>query len=242
MIRALILTIINLTVFVSLAFGGQDLQLLRQGNKLFESGDFVGAEQSYRQALEINSDNPKAWHNLGNALYKQGRLEEAREIFTQLAQEGSASDDLRAAGWHNLGNTLLGSGQIPESVDAFKEALRLAPDDDDTRYNLAYALNLLEDPPPDTSDRDGEGDDEDDQQDQEQGPDNDDGDDDQEDDASPEIQPDMGDDQLAERPDQLSPQEAERILEALRQQEQNIQEEINREEQTLEPVRSQREW
>lgn len=242
MIKALILTIINLMVFLSLIFGGQDLQLLRQGNKLFEEGDFVGAEQSYRQALEMNSDNPRAWHNLGNALYKQGRLEEAQEVFTQLTQKRAASSDLRAAGWHNLGNTLLGSGQIPESIDAFKEALRLAPDDDDTRYNLAYALNLLEDPPPDASDQDGDGDDSDDQQDQEQGPDEDDGNDDQNGDASPEMQPETGDDQLAERPDQLSPQDAERILEALRQQEQRIQEEINREEETLEPVRSQREW
>lgn len=242
MIRAFILTIFILKVFASLTFGGQDLQLLRQGNKLFEDGDYTGAEQSYRRALEINSDNPKAWHNLGNALYKQGRLVEAQEIFNQLTQEASASDELRAAGWHNLGNTLLGSGQIPESVDAFKEALRLAPDDEDTRYNLAYALNLLEDPPPDTSEQDGDENDEDDQQDQDQDPDNDEGEDEQDGDGSPEMQPDMGDDQLAEGPDQLSPQDAERILEALRQQEQRIQEKINREEETLEPVRSQREW
>ncbi len=244
MIKALILYIFNLTILVSLVFAGNERQLLRQGNKLFENEDYVAAEQKYRDALDINSENLKAWHNLGNTLYRQGRLEEAKDIFSQLTREGSAPQDFRAAGWHNLGNALLGSGQIPESVDAFKEALRLSPTDDDTRYNLAYALNLLEEMPPDATDQNGQGEDDDDQQEQEQdpGPDQDHGDDDQSSDPSPGMDPDEGDDQLAERPDRLSPRDAERILEALKQQEQKIQENIDREEQVLEPIRSQREW
>ncbi len=247
MIKSLVIFTLKTSMLVSLVFAGNERQLLRQGNKLFEDGDFVRAEQNYRDALDIDPDNLKAWHNLGNALYRQGRLEEAKEAFKHITRIPDASGDLRSAGWHNLGNTLLGSGQIPESVDAYKEALRLAPENEDSRYNLAYALNLLEDMPPDDNDQGEQGEDGEDQQDQEDqeedtGTEQDSGEEDRNGDGSPEMQPDEGDDQLAGRPDQLSVSEAERILEALRQQEQQIQEKIDREEELLEPVRSEREW
>ncbi len=45
MIKALILYIFNLTILVSLVFAGNERQLLRQGNKLFENEDYVAAEQ-----------------------------------------------------------------------------------------------------------------------------------------------------------------------------------------------------
>ncbi len=240
MFKALVLFIFKITLFVALVYGGNERQLLRQGNKLFETGEYAVAEQKYREALEIDPDNLKAWHNLGNTLYKQGRLEEAKEIFSQLTQEGTAPADLRAAGWHNLGNTLLGSGNIPESIGAYKEALRLSPDDDDTRYNLAYALNLLDEPPPNDQDQNDHGEDGDAEQEPQQ--DEDQGDDDSDSEPSPDHGHEGADDQMAERPDRLSPQDAERILEALRQQEQKVQENIDREEQISEPVRSQREW
>ncbi len=228
-----------LFLIVCASSAGNERQLLREGNRLFEEGKYLEAEAMYRKSLEIDPDNFRAWHNLGNALHQQGRLEEAAEVYRQLIRQ-APSDDARAAGWHNLGNSLLADGNIAESIEAYKEGLRLAPMDEDTRYNLAYAFNLLEEQPPesqdDTCDGDGEGDEE-----QEQPQNGDNGDDDSE--SAPEQDQQNGEQDRSpdQRPDNLSPEEAERILEALRQQEQKVQEEINRD-QSSEPVRREREW
>lgn len=229
------------------SFAEKSLQLLRQGNKLFSEGNYLEAESRFRQSLEIDESNYRAWHNLGNALYMQGRLDEARESFERSLNH-APSDNTRAAGWHNKGNSLLGAGQIAESIEAYKQALRLSPGNDDTRYNLAYALNLLEEMPPDaTGDDEGEdgGDSEDEgegggSQDQQEDSD---GDGSEQESGQQEEQDQMAqDDKMAERPEKLSPQDAERILDALRQQEQEIQGEINRETQTTPPARPRREW
>jgi len=187
-------------------------QWIREGNNLFEEGRYAEAEEKYLQSLEHDADNFKALFNLGNALYMQGRLGEAQEVFDALSFV-APSDEGKASALHNLGNAYLGAGQIPESIEAYKRALRLMPDEEDTRYNLAYALNLLDEMPP--------------------------AEEPQHDDTTP---PTSEEDISPDRIDQLSPQDAERILEAMKQQEQKIQERINREDQTREPVRTIREW
>ncbi len=237
----LILSALAMFIFVSASLADNERQLLREGNRLFEEGQYAEAEAKYRKSLEIDPDNFRAWHNLGNSLYHQGRIDEAAEVYRQLIRQ-APSDDARAAGWHNLGNSLLAEGNIAESIEAYKEGLRLAPMDEDTRYNLAYAFNLLEEQPPesqdDTCDGDGESD-------EDQGqPQNDaNGDDEQDSESAPKQDQQNGeqDRSLEQRPENLTPEEAERILEALRQQEQKVQEEINRD-QSSEPVRREREW
>ncbi len=214
-------------------YAANDRQLIRQGNRYFEQGRFVEAEAIYRQVLEADPGNRAAQYNLGNALYRQGRLEEAAEIFEGLT--GMLPDEAKKAeAWHNLGNSRLKSGNIAESIEAYKQALRLAPMDDDTRYNLAYALQLLDELPPDASSQNGEdGDDQEQQNDTDHDPAIS-QDDDRTDPQSGDMPP--------PHPEQLSPEDAERILEALRQQEQKIQEEINREEEVQPAVRPRREW
>ena len=48
-----------------------------------------------------------------------------------------------AASYHNIGNSLLESGEFAKSIDAYKQALRNNPNDNDTRYNLVYAQQML---------------------------------------------------------------------------------------------------
>ncbi len=234
------ITTILLTISL-VTFADNQRQLLREGNRLFEEGKYVEAEAMYRKSLEADPNKYRAWHNLGNALYYQGRLEEASGVYQEMIRQ-APSDAARAAGWHNLGNSLLAEGNIAESIEAYKEGLRLAPMDEDTRYNLAYAFNLLEEQPPqpqdESCDGDGEGDEE-----QEQPQNDENGDEEQDGESAPERDQQDGDQDQSpvQRPENLTPEEAERILEALRQQEQKVQEEINRD-QSSEPVRREREW
>lgn len=201
----------------------QERRNLRQGNKLYRDEKFNDAEIRYRRSLEENPQNIKGMFNLGNALYRQGRFEEAAEIFGGLSQFAPGERE-KAFAYHNLGNTHLQSQKYAESVEAYKNALRINPDDEQTRHNLAYAMRLLQEQPP--QDQEGDGN-EDQEQEQEQ-----------------EQNQDQPEDQQQQqpRPDQISPQDAERILDALNQKEQNVQEGMKREQTQRAPVRQEREW
>lgn len=56
---------------------GQSGELVNQGVQLFLQGRFTEAESLYRKAAEISPENAVAHGNLGHALMKQGRVEEA---------------------------------------------------------------------------------------------------------------------------------------------------------------------
>ncbi len=218
---------------------------LRRGNAFFEEGNYPEAERAYREALELDASGFKAMFNLGNALYKQGRLEEAAGIFESLSLMPEARDEM-AGVLHNLGNARLGKGDIAASIEAYKDALRTDPGDEETRYNLAYALRLLEEMPPPEPQSGGDPEGEQDEgEEQEEGTGEDDpgdeGDDrDQEMAGAESNGPDQEDTPLAL--DQISREDAESLLDALRRQEQEVQEKINRDEQPAGPRSKEREW
>mgnify|MGYP006293651633 CR=1 FL=1 len=139
-------------ILFSLAVSGQnERKFIRKGNNLFEeairdttrldTSKFSQAETEYRKALNKKPGNEKWEFNLADALYKQMRFEEAEQKFDQLHQELETPEE-KARSLHNLGNSQLMQQKIDESIESYKKALRLNPDDLDTKYNLAYAQML----------------------------------------------------------------------------------------------------
>ena len=49
----------------------------------------------------------------------------------------------KSAGLYNLGNSLLKANKVKESIEAYKGSLKLSPDNNEAKYNLAYAQDLL---------------------------------------------------------------------------------------------------
>jgi len=114
----------------------------------------------------LNPSNRKANFNLGNALYKNAMLiksgemtvppnanmtpdslsnlilDQAAQNFAVVANSVSNKDTLHRA-WHNIGNCYLQKKDYKQAVEAYKKALRFDPKDEDSRYNLAYALKHL---------------------------------------------------------------------------------------------------
>lgn len=125
------------------AHADSDRSLVRQGNKLYDTKQYSEAEVNYRKALEKNTKLREGQFNLGDALYKQGRFEEAEKQFRMSSQ--AAPDSLsRAHAFHNLGNALLKQKKFEESIGSYKQALKLNPNDQDTKYNLEYARKLIQ--------------------------------------------------------------------------------------------------
>ncbi len=120
----------------------QEKKLIHEGNKQYENKKFGEAEKEYSKALNKNKDSYKGAFNLGDAYYQQGKYEQAAEQFQLLTHRATSKDTLSKA-YHNLGNALLKSKKYEEGVNAYKNALKNNPNDEETRYNLAYAQQML---------------------------------------------------------------------------------------------------
>lgn len=58
---------------------------LEQGNALFSSSDYAGAEQAFRQALAIDATSAEAHYNLAVTLDRTGNKAEAKKHYIQAA-------------------------------------------------------------------------------------------------------------------------------------------------------------
>lgn len=125
-------------LFSPALFSQNDHDLLRAGDRLYRKKEPLAAEEAYRKALEKKA-SPKAWYNLGNAVYQQGRFEESAGNFQQSINKTKNSTQKENA-FYNLGNSLFQSGNYKGSIEAYKQALRIKPGDPETQHNLTLAL------------------------------------------------------------------------------------------------------
>ena len=61
-------------------------QNLKKGNKQYENEKFTEAEIDYRKSLEVNPNSSSAAFNLGNALFRQEKFEDALKQYSNAAQ------------------------------------------------------------------------------------------------------------------------------------------------------------
>ncbi len=135
------LILMTLTVFAVSA--QEEYGYIREGNKLYQAKKFNEAEVEYRRGLERNPKSFVAAFNLGNALFRQEKYADALEQFQRITPDNKVSNDKLASALHNAGNALLKQQKVSESIEAYKQSLKLRPGDDETRYNLAFAQQLL---------------------------------------------------------------------------------------------------
>ena len=132
-----------LLLFVAMGASAQtDRMYIRQGNKLFRSGDYANAEVSYRKAMEKNDRNPQAHFNLGNSLLAQNKDSAAVTEFEK-ASKMETDPLLKSQSYHNMGVICQKHEMFIEAIEAYKQSLRLNPHDDETRYNLQLCKHQL---------------------------------------------------------------------------------------------------
>jgi tetratricopeptide (TPR) repeat protein len=136
-----ILTGVFLIISVSLS-AQNDKKFIRKGNREYDKDKYSESEISYRKAVDNNKQSPDALFNIGDALYKQNKFEEAGNQFIENANQ-NVDNNKKSAGMYNLGNSLLKANKLPESIEAYKNSLKLRPDNVEAKYNLAYAQDLL---------------------------------------------------------------------------------------------------
>ena len=205
---------ISLTSYLSplTSYSQTDRQYVRQGNKLYRTGDFANAEVSYRKAIEKNPRNPQAAYNLGNALMAQKKDSAAIEQFQNAAKlETNPMRKYRA--FHNMGVICQGHKMYGEAIEAYKNALRLNPEDNETRYNLVLCKHQKNKQ------------DQNQQQNQQQQQQN------QKDEKKDQDKQDQNKDKQKEQKPQMSKDNAEQLLNAAMQQEKQTQDRLKKAQQ-----------
>jgi tetratricopeptide (TPR) repeat protein len=229
-----IITLLFLIIlFASPIFAQKENPLIRQGNKQYEEGKYKEAEIDYRKAIEQKPGSVKGSYNLGNSLYRQENYDEAIRSFSDagsLMKDANATT--KAANLHNLGNSLLKGGKLQESIEAYKQSLRLNPKDEDTRYNLAYAMKQLQQQQQQQQQNQDKKDDQKDKNDQK---------DQQDQQNNPSQDKDEQKDKPKEKP-QISKQDAERMLQALKNDEQKTLEKVNQQKVKGTAVQIEKDW
>ena len=123
-------------------FAQQEARNVRLGNRQYRDSSYVDAEVEYRKALERNPKSFEGLYNLGNALFKQEKYDEALEQYKAAAAVAGDDKGRLSAVNHNIGNSLCAKQQYAEAVEAYKASLKQNPKDNETRYNLAYAQEM----------------------------------------------------------------------------------------------------
>ncbi|KUO58726.1 hypothetical protein APF79_12475 [bacterium BRH_c32] len=219
---------------------GQSLrELNNDGVDKYKEKNYSDAEVAFKKGIEKDSTSFKPHFNLGDALYKQNRLDEAIKLFKK-SSEMTDDDVLKAKAYHNLGNTYLKQQKYKESIEAYKNSLKKNPKDLETKYNLSYALNQLQQQQQqqnqDKNQDKKQDKNKDDQKNQDQNQNNQ----DQKKDDDKKDQDKQNQPQQQQQKDQISKEEAERILQALKNNENDIQKKIRK--IKGKPVRNEKDW
>ena len=141
-----ILLIFSILLCTASMFAQQEAPDVRRGNKQYAKQDYTAAEVDYRRGLEKNANSFESHYNLGNALFKQDKYAEAQAEYQKAAQllDGKADKQRLAESYHNLGNAFFAQQQYDKAVAAYQQSLRNNPKDNDTRYNLVKAMQMLQ--------------------------------------------------------------------------------------------------
>ncbi len=115
---------------------------INKGNSFFKEEKFSDSEAEYKKALEKDSNSNVGKYNLGDALYKQKRYSDAIKEFTSSMENENDKKEISDI-YYNIGNSQLEEKKYQEAIESYKKSLRNNSNDEDSRYNLAYAQRML---------------------------------------------------------------------------------------------------
>jgi len=114
---------------------------VREGNRLYEKGDYRGAEERYGAAERYaprERDRDRLRFNHGDALYMRGDYDGALEQFRGALRAGDGETQKKAL--FNAGNAYLKKGDYRAAAGAYIDALKIDPEYEPAKKNLEHML------------------------------------------------------------------------------------------------------
>ena len=235
-IRLKNIAILLLLVLSTSSFAQNKKSFLRDGNELYSNSSYNDAEMQYRKSLEKDQDYFNASFNLADAVYRQERYEESSALFDALIDNAPTENDL-AKVYHNLGNTLVKEQKLDEAISAYKSALRINPEDKDTRHNLALSKKQEQEQQEEKEEENKE-----EKKDQEKDKEGEDKQEQKEQNKEQEKQDEEKENQPEEKKEEMSKEDAEKMLEAIQQEEKELQEELQKKKVKGKRVKVLKDW
>ncbi|MCB9197111.1 MAG: tetratricopeptide repeat protein [Flavobacteriales bacterium] len=136
----------------------EDKVKFNDGVDAYRNGNYETAQTEFVQAYQSNNTNTRALFNAGNAAYLRGQFDEAAQFFEDYSKQTTNKAELAKA-FYNQGNVYLkkaeqaeqdpekakdAQGLYKKAISSYKESLKNDPTDQDTKYNLTYALSKLQ--------------------------------------------------------------------------------------------------
>jgi tetratricopeptide (TPR) repeat protein len=224
--------------------GQEERKYIRDGYKAYQEENYSEAEIGFRKAEEANRDSYIARYNTSAALYQQEKLEESGERFAELMDETTDPAE-QAKLLHNMGNVMVETEKYKEAAEAYKRSLKLNPSDDDTRYNLAYALEKLREQQEQEQNQDQNQDQQDNQQqnqDQQEQENEEQQEQQQQEQQEQDQEEQSREEEQQQQQQQLSKEEAERLLNAILQKEKDIKEEVDKKRAQQAKIKTEKDW
>lgn len=138
----ILLTAIFLMIGVAHSVAQSDRNFIRKGNRAFKAQKWAAAEIQYRKAISRSGKNPQAIYNLGCALMMQQKDSAALQQY-QNASQLENNKFRRSKSFHNMGVIMQNHRDYAKAISCYEQSLRLNPQDNETRYNLALCKKLL---------------------------------------------------------------------------------------------------
>ncbi len=106
--------------------------------------DYAASARASEQALALKPNSPAYMLNLADALWLDGRREEALALYRKVLEAtGDPGDDPRKR--MRRAQALAHLGKTHDAVDAAQRALRLAPEDTEVLFNATLVYTLVGD-------------------------------------------------------------------------------------------------
>ncbi len=112
------------------------LQQLQKGVACHQAGDFSGAEDAYRQVLQLEPDNPDALHLLGLLAHQSGRHQPAADLMDRAIRANPANPHF----YNNCGEAYRAQGKYDAALARYRKALALDRDYPEAHNNLGVTL------------------------------------------------------------------------------------------------------
>ncbi|MBU1101455.1 MAG: tetratricopeptide repeat protein [Bacteroidetes bacterium] len=217
---------------------------INDGVELYNQEKYTEAESKFMDGLNEDYETFEGHFNLGDAYYKQGKFEDALKAY-QNAMALSKDDKQRSQIYHNVGNTFVKDKKLKEGIEAYKNSLRLDPTDNETKYNLSYALRQQQQQDQQQKqnqdqDKDKDKNKDKDQQKQDQQKQDQKQDENKDKDQKQDEQNQDQEQQQPQPKDQMSKEEAQRILEALKNNETDLQKKLRKKKSKV--IKKEKDW
>jgi len=115
--------------------------IVRQGMAAYEKKDYQKALKRFIDAQLEKPDMPEIYYNIGNADYKIGKYDAARQNYKQALK--SKNKTLCEKSRYNLGNTAFRQGKFKDAVSNYQAALKIDPKDTQAKENLEIAKKMM---------------------------------------------------------------------------------------------------